>query len=156
MRTFDNDEAIAMSGLTRGQIDQLISRHGYAVYGSRGARRERYFNATDMFNLMLAGALHDLGMSMPGIRDVLLVALGLYAWDTDADQPAEIYPGQLAAGPGRHKLIIYRWRKSWHTRVVKEDNGQSALGPRGTVAIAIDATGLVERIQEAAAKEHAR
>lgn len=144
-----------MSRLTRGQIDQLISRYGLALYGTRGLNRERRFNATDMFNLMVAGQLHELGLTMPAIRDVLLFALGLYAWDNATDQPAETYPGELQAGPGRHVLGVFQWREQWHAQVRQAGTGDS-FGPKGTVAIVIDATGLVERIRDAAAEGEAQ
>lgn len=81
-----------LSGLSRGQINQLISRWSIDVYG-RVYGTARDFTSADAFNFCIAGLASRIGLSMPEIRD-LIAAMPMPRRKSSTFQQAETFPGR--------------------------------------------------------------
>ncbi|WP_336801742.1 hypothetical protein [Kaistia sp. MMO-174] len=70
-------DVVALSGLSRAQIDLLISRHGVAVRGRAAPGEGRRFVKADALRFAIAGELARLGLNQPRISDALASLKGL-------------------------------------------------------------------------------
>lgn len=96
---------IRLSGLTRGQINQLISRWSVDVYGSiYGKGRE--FTAADGFNFCVAGLASRMGLTMPEISRII-EAMPMPRRKSSTFQQAETFPGRSVM-PDDVLMVIQR------------------------------------------------
>src|SRR5690606_20577858 len=81
-----------LSSLSRGQINQLISRYGVGVHGRAIQGGARNFTPADAFAFCVAGRASALGVDMPTIRDII-ACLPIPALDPSTFEQREIFPG---------------------------------------------------------------
>lgn len=82
-----------LSGLSRGQIDQLISRWGVTPHGKARPGGAREFTLADCFAFCVAGHAARMGVSQPGIRDII-GALPMPKLSRDTFEQVEVFPGR--------------------------------------------------------------
>lgn len=86
-----------LSGLTRGQINQLISRWRVTPHYQKSvaAGSARRFTSADVFNFCIAGRATAIGLDGPTIRDIV-ASLPIPRVDPDTFEQIEIFPGYRA------------------------------------------------------------
>lgn len=82
-----------LSGLSRGQINQLISRHGYTPHAKPQNGEARSFTKADAFDLVVAGRLARLGLGQAWIAEAL-AALPIPQVDPNTFEQIEVFPGR--------------------------------------------------------------
>lgn len=97
-------DAVRVSGLTKYQIDQFISRYGFAPYGKAHIGAAREFHPADVFDLVLAGQLHRMGFSQPTVRDFL--AVQPFRSEGPDGAPAELFAGEGISGEPKFIVAI--------------------------------------------------
>lgn len=98
MPAFSTEEVVRLSGLTRGQIDQLISRYSvFAPWSKSRPGKPREWLETDVFTLCLVGYLNRLGMNHSLIGEVL-ASTPPTKLDADRETPIEMFGDQSLAG----------------------------------------------------------
>lgn len=82
-----------ISGLTRGQIDQAISRWTITPHARSEPGKPRRFTAADCFKFAVVGELHRMGLAWPAIREAVWAATLTPEVDPETFEQIEIFPG---------------------------------------------------------------
>jgi hypothetical protein len=137
-------QIIDVSGLTRDQVNTLISRFGVHVWGRNSPGGARDFTTADAFTFALAGILDRAGFSMSGIRYALA---GLPFSRLGADGRPADYLG-FAAEQGASVLILAMNTDAvWEGFIVPSLDGAEAR-IAGRLAIVVDLPTVAARIRE--------
>jgi hypothetical protein len=134
-----------LSGLTRDQVNTLISRFGVTVWGRNEPGGARAFTTGDAFTFALAGMLERAGFSMSGIR-YALAGLPFPRFGADG-RPAD-YLGFAADLNASLLILAMRSDASWESFVVSSLDGAEAR-IAGRFAIVVDLPTIAARIREA-------
>lgn len=146
VRSFQFDEVVAVSGLSRAQVDRLVATAGFPVYGPGTEDRAHPFLAPDLFNFSLAAALLKMGLSVPAIRDVV-AGLGSCERSPSSNLPIELFPGQRREKFGPSLFVVRVAEDGARATLVTPGELWAGVAAYGAhAAIVIDATGLAERI----------
>jgi hypothetical protein len=148
MRLFSRRTVVETSGLTSGQVDQLISRWGVEPDGPRvGATR--LFYETDLFVFIVAGELARLGLDQKSIAHAVH-SLPLLPRDPESFAPQATY-----ANPGQAICLVFLPRgdsKEFSATghfVPKDVVGQVFGAFASCGAIVLDAGAIAARIEQA-------
>jgi len=146
---FTTAEVARLSGLSTGQIDQLISRWGVGLWMGSTRGSSRKFLAVDAFKFMIAGELHRLGIDQRTVRDMLA---SLLPDSQNLTEEPPTFPHQRQDGP-RQFVVIFTHNQAFASIVVDGEALGRALAARKTAgAIVLDATAMAERIARAGGK----
>lgn len=86
-------EVARLSGLSKIQVEQAISRWLITPQRRSPSGHARQFCKADVFMFMIAGEAHRMGLGWPGVRDVVLSACGVVEINPDTDEPIHVFPG---------------------------------------------------------------
>jgi len=142
-------DIVSLSGLTRAQINLLISRYGVGVWGRADSGEGRNFEPVDAFNFCVAGALYRLGLRQPKIRTAL-GAMPLVRLDGTTGQPAA-FPE--CAGVAANSVLVFTPDGSLTpdnldlSCSVTNWEGVARLQPNGLEALVVDAGSIIRKIQ---------
>lgn len=139
-----------MSGLTRGQIDQLISRHGIELHSKPPAGAARNFTPADSFLISLAGELHRVGLRNKEIASA--VASIIPEVDPNTFRQTEIYPGRAsleAAGEPVFAIIVKGKDGNTVTEFSRQSDLYRKLGEIGAgTGIVVSASLIANTIEQ--------
>jgi hypothetical protein len=126
------NEVSVMSGLSRGQIDQLISRHRIHLHAKPRFGAAREFTPADAFMIALAGQLRAMGVKNENISSA--VASIMPRVDPDTFEQLEIYPDRAAleaAGEPVYALVAKNEQDEMATEFVRQSNLDKELRKLG-------------------------
>jgi hypothetical protein len=102
-------DVIEISGLTRGQINQLLSRSGVFVFGPVLPGKIRIFTGADTLKFAESGELSRLGFDAPAIAKIWHCIRGrALAVDPYSFAPLEIFPGEKSVDGDDVFLLIVK------------------------------------------------
>ncbi len=150
MSHFLIDEVSKLSGLSRGQIEQLISRYGVISPWCKvlpGNARE--FLPADVFLFVMAGELYRLGLNQATIRDIF-ASLPFHKLDP-VGAPVEVFGGQAATNGRVFWIIAATSEGPEFVQAVfdAEAIGRVIIARKLSSPIIIDATEIAARIDRA-------
>ena len=134
-----------LSGLTRGQINQLVSRWSVAVHGQmRGTVRD--FTSADAFNFCIAGLASRIGLTMPEIRDII-AAMPMPRIDPNTFAQVETFPGR-AKLPDDVLLVVQRKGEMFSCRFIVPDK-LGAIINKAPAALVFQAGRIADDVEAA-------
>lgn len=137
-----------LSGLTRGQINQMISRWSVAVHGQvRGTVRD--FTSADAFNFRIAGLASHMGLSMPEIRD-LIASMPMPRVDPNTFEQIETFPGREKL-PEDVLLVVQRKGEMFACQFIAPEK-LGAIINRAPAALVFQAGRIADELEAANAE----
>lgn len=135
-----------ITGLTRGQIDQAISRLGVPIWQPFERGTARQFAPVDAFNFTVLAKLLECGLDHLTARD-LLFALPFHRLGQDG-MPIGLHGLELKGAP-RTFAVFCRENGRWVCHFL-EDLANSSVRIGTEPAIVLDVTVIAQRILAAA------
>jgi DNA-binding transcriptional MerR regulator len=137
---------VKLSGLSRDQINQLVSRYGVVVRGRSDPGSARRFTPSDAFALIVAGMLYRIGFTMIGIRDALAMmpmpVLDEHGW------PAE-YPGSASGGKKSYLILAFDDDRGESREFSSLEGADAWINGRPSLVVSLSP--IAERIKAATA-----
>lgn len=142
-------KVVDLSGLSRGQINQLISRHGIGVHGRllrtevhEGAARD--FTPADAFAFCIGGRAAALGCNMTTVRD-LIISFPIPAVDPATFRQRAIFDGYRRDVV--HLLVAKQVAGEWVSKIVLPEKVYDAT-KKAPVALVFPATEIARAIED--------
>jgi hypothetical protein len=152
VRKFLISEVAELTGLSRGQIEQLISRHGIPVWARAEPGKAREFLPVDVFTFMLIGELDRLHVGHASISGII-ASLNPYKLDPASGLPIEIFPGESKAKDRVLWIIANVGDGAEFVEAIPAEALHRELARRKILSpIIIDVTSIAALLREAAIK----
>ncbi len=133
-----------ITGLSRAQIDLLISRHGYAPYGKAVRGKGREFVPADAFDLAIIAQLRACGLSN---EDAVAAATGALLREVDNDfMPSCLIPSYLGEIDQKEIAYLIFTAPEMEADLVREAELNGHLS-RADASIAINVTKIIKKIE---------
>jgi len=139
---------LKISGLTRGQVDQLISRYSFQPQGSSRSGLGRTFTKADAFKFAAAGELSRLGLNQPTIANALSYVEKI---DRATFEQLETFPGcsEFSLRAETAFLAVSLDRNGEHLPWFLSSIQLSELISQELSIVVVNATAIAERVEKA-------
>lgn len=134
-----------LTGLTRGQINQLISRYGVLVHGGHKPGSARDFTPADVFGFCIAGRAAALGVNMPTIRWIV-ASLPMPVVDPSTFHQREIFPGYRR--DRELLLVVTESEGNFNSHFVSPDKVHLAVAKDAEAALVFPASKIAREIED--------